>query len=92
MPSAGSDTVSTEEVIYEDSVGCTTFRVHCQTGSAVAAMVHVDGLHAASEFFTIPAGEAVEFTLNHMGIRKVTAKGNAGTATINFGIVSRTMV
>ena len=80
-------------LIYDsptEGSGVTTFKVQClSTGSDV--LVQLPGLHEATDWFPIPAGESEYFRLNNMGIRKVYAKGDGGTANINYGAVAKTL-
>lgn len=95
MASAASDqTITAAEQIFDgdtDGGGATTFMVRCQTTSAVGVEIHCDTIHLAGEWFAIPAGASEYFRLNNMGIKKVYARGNGGTATIDYGIVAKTV-
>ena len=91
MATAGSATVTTAETtIFEDSSGCTSFDVTVDSGSSNDVQVNVSGLHDSGEWFNIQVGDSRVFRLNNMGIRKVTAKGNGGSADIHYGVVAKT--
>jgi hypothetical protein len=91
MATAGTVTVTVAgSDVYDDSKGCSTFLVHVLSGSANGALVNIPGLHDSGEFLPIPAGSEQLFRLNHLGIRKVTVKGDGGNANINFGVVAKT--
>lgn len=89
---AGSATLSANDtIIFQDTRGCTAFYVHCLSGSTQRALVHVPGLHDAGDYLPIEKGLEAVFRLNHMGIKKVIAKGDGGAASINFGVLSNTV-
>ena len=69
--------------------GATTFMIRClSTGSDV--LVRCDGLHETTDWFPIASGNVEYFRLNHMGLQKIYAKGDGGSANIDYGVVSKT--
>lgn len=86
---AGAGTVTTEEDIFRDDSGTAGILVTCVTGSAVPLLVSVDGLHDLTEFATIRAGKSIEFLLGISGIRRVRAKGDGGTATVDWTVTQK---
>jgi hypothetical protein len=91
MATAGTATqTSTGSNVFEDTNGCTTFVVRCQSGAANEALVNIPGLHDSGEFFQIEKDEEQVFRLNSNGIRSVFVKGNGGNTTVAYGIISRT--
>ena len=92
MASAGSETISgTGKVVYQDPKGCTSFAVTCLDTGAQRALVHVDSLHDAGDWFVVEKGQTILFRLFHCGIRKVTIKGDGGNTAVNYGVVSKTV-
>ena len=91
MATAGSATQDTDGGnIYDDTDGCTKFKILVTAASVNPALVNVPGLHDAGEFFPIPIGKDATFRLNDLGIRKVFVKGSGGDVDIEFGVVSKT--
>lgn len=80
---------TTEALIYDDANGCSEFYVRCT--SATPVLINVPGLHAAGEYVQIVQNAEQRFTLGNLGIRKVSAKGNGGTATIDWGVTKKTL-
>ena len=79
----------TDLFVPATSIGCTSFAVHCTTGSSFSVLVNVEGLHAAADFYAVHAGETVIFRNGVGQIKTVTAKGSGGTATVDYGVVAR---
>jgi hypothetical protein len=91
MPTAGTATVdSAGTEIYDDSRGCTTFRVRVTSTSASAALVNVRGLHDNGEFFTVAIGGEELFRLGDNDIKRVFVKGDGGDADVQYGVIART--
>lgn len=72
-----------------DEGKCSKFLVSCRTGSAVAVLVRVPGLHATAEWMAVTAGNAVEFEIGPRGIAAVYAQGDGGIATVDYCVTSR---
>lgn len=90
VATAGTITVNgTGENIYSDANGCASFYVRCAAASTTTALINVPGLHAATDFFPLPAGSAIVFRKGFNGITSVFAKGSSGNATVEFGVVSK---
>lgn len=91
---ANNQTITTTAVrvfTAEDDGGpCTTFRVHCRTGSAAPVLVNVPTLHKAGELIAVNASETQDFTLGPMGITEVNLQGSGGSATVDFGVADKT--
>ena len=68
---------------------CTEFFVGVRASSSNPVKVNVPGLHNADEWVGIPVGAAITFRVLTEGLTRVYAKGDGGSATIDFGIVSR---
>lgn len=95
MASAGGGVTVTTSLTTifdaEDDGGkCTSFSVGVRSDSAAPVLVNVPGLHKAGEFMGIAKGTSQTFRLNHLGIAKVFAKGDGGSATVDYGVVART--
>lgn len=78
-----------EQDFFEDVDGATEVFVKCVSGSA---FINIPGLHGPSVFTQMAVGTYRRFTINHMGIKTMTGKGDGGNADINFGVVSKTVV
>lgn len=81
----------TGEYIYEHTEHTvepgTAMIVRCQSGATQAALVNVEGLHAADEFDRIAKGSSQVYTIAGRGLRKVYAKGEGGNTTIDYAII-----
>lgn len=90
---ANQTVTSTATTIFDqdtDGGKCARFFVGCRTGSASAILVNIRALHREDEFIGIPPGSALEFVQNPAGIAKVTAKGEGGNATVDWGVLEKT--
>ena len=93
MPSAGISSVTDVGTYIFDASGlaaATSFYVRVPSDSTYGALVNVPGLHEPSDFFPVGIGCDIIFRNSNFGINKVYAKGSGGTATVVYGIVSRT--
>lgn len=92
---AGNQSIGTSSTKVFDAANdggrCSEFMVGVRTGSSNAALVHVPGLHKSGEFIGIPAGAAITFRLSDLGIANVYVKGDGGTTTVDYGVVSKMM-
>lgn len=77
----------------DDGGRCRKFMVAVRGDSEFGVLINIPGLHAEDEWFGMPPGSAQEFEVPSArqvnGITDVYAKGDEGTASIDFGIVSR---
>lgn len=87
MPTADTLDVTTSQVIFRDSFGCKEIAVICLNGVGLSdAQIHVEGLHAAGEWFTIPKGTFQRFRLGTSGVRKVMARSSGDASRISYGV------
>jgi hypothetical protein len=90
MASAGHATITaTSTEIYQDKKGCTSFFVQVLPDSSYPVLVQVLGLHDTGDWFPIPIGGSMVFRRGQQGITLVSAKGDGGSASINYGVVSK---
>jgi hypothetical protein len=88
-PTAGTGTLTTiPSEFFTDQDGCTSLLVRCTAGTAI---IHVPGLHAAGEGVPIASGSEVIFRLNHMGMKGAVGWTTSGSATVEFGVVAKTV-
>jgi len=91
MPNTGTQTLTaSEDLIFKDPAGCTSYSIKNLSSSAGNAQIHVDTLHDDGEFFEIEPGDEYIFRLNHLGIRRITGKAPSG-ADILKGVVAKTV-
>lgn len=92
---AFNQSITTDEVkIFDsddDEGACTSFFVHCTAGSTAPVLVNVPGLHKSGDYAPVRQGETIIFRLGHLGIREVYAKTNSGTATVDYGVLAKTV-
>ncbi|GAF67616.1 unnamed protein product [marine sediment metagenome] len=93
---ASNQTVGgTAELIFDSNKGkCSRFFVGVRSTAARALQIHIDGLHegneATGDYVGIPAGSALEFQHNVMGIATVWAKGEGGEcAGADWAVLTR---
>lgn len=94
MASAGNNaTIGTTAVkIFDqaaDNGKVSDFAVAVRSTASNPALVNIPGLHKTGEYFGIPVGGAIIFTLRDDGISKVYVKGDGGNTLIDFGVVGR---
>ncbi len=94
MVSAGQTTITTVgTTVFEAShstLRATVYSVGVTSTSSYGALVRVEGLHEADEFFPIEVGQRIEFKEGVTGIANVFAKGDQGDCVLAYGIVTRT--
>lgn len=74
-----------------DGGKCTKIGINVRTLSAAPVLVNIPGLHESGEWFEVQAGQFVEFRLNHSGIAALYMRTASGTATVSYGVTSKTL-
>lgn len=93
-PNTGKGTVDITGAEVFSGV-CLGYVVRVDDDSAWPALVHVDGIHAADEYLSVPVGQAERFVAERErmtgtgAITSVFVKGDGGTATIACGVFAQ---
>lgn len=92
MATAGSQQLTTADTIVfnanVDGGTCTIFWVYNEDPSD-NVLVNVKNMHKTDEWITVPPGKELVFQHVPQGIGKVTAKAEANTPTIKFGVLAK---
>jgi hypothetical protein len=87
---ASNQTITTAStVIFNAKAGdrtCSEFFVGVRSTSSYGLQIQVEGLHNSDEWLGMPAGSSLLFKLNKIGLKKITVKGDGGSAVIDYGI------
>jgi hypothetical protein len=82
---AGSDTI-----LFNDPMGCATFKVSVPLASSYGIGVYVTGVHRDNRYVPVFPGEIAYFASAPHQITKVVAQGDGGTATdVGYGVAVR---
>jgi len=88
MASAGKATVTAEEETQLFTGACAAFYVGVPATSANGVLVRIPKLHKSTDWFPIPVGGGMVFRVAFRGIQAVYAKGDEGSALVNYGVVA----